>query len=345
VIAIDFDGIRRQVPLPEFLLSLGLELRPQGDTYRCRCPLHNEKHGASLIVYPDGHWYCHGKCARGGDVIDFARALWGLSDVRTTVEKLLAGGPLPTLSSIQPARAQTTQRKWPARNFDRIREIVACGLDSNYLQKASPVQFDPGKNHAEETIDIIFPGDPLLCCGLSEFKFRTRYREDWRGLLSKQQFIVPNPMLENVGLTQAGKWSEHAQSATARRVYLVIEFDFSEFKRDGVTLTEWAPLMHEWTAAGITVADACSALHLHMKSYLPLVMVVSSGGRSLHGWYYVFNREESHLFPIMRHAYSLGADHVTWNRAQFCRMPDGTRVNGKRQALVYLDPGKAVKNG
>jgi hypothetical protein len=152
-------------------------------------------------------------------------------------------------------------------------------------------------------------------------------------------------MLENVGLTHAGKWSEHAQSATARRVYLVIEFDFSEFKRDGVTLTEWASLLSEWRSAGISVADACSALHLHLAEWLPLVLVVSSGGRSLHGWYYVFNHPDSQLFPIMRNAYSLGADHVTWNRAQFCRMPDGTRVNGKRQAVVYLDPGKAVKNG
>lgn len=179
----------------------------------------------------------------------------------------------------------------------------------------------------------------------TEFNFQTRFREVWRGELSELQFIVPNPMIEPVGLTKSGKWSEHAQSSTGRRVYLVIEFDFSQFERDGVTPTIWAPLIEEWKSAGITIADACSALHLHLAEELPLVMVVWSGGRSVHGWYYVFDRtSDEGIWPFMRQAYSIGADHVTWNRAQFVRMPEGRRANGNRRSLIYLNPGKAVKD-
>lgn len=41
----------------------------------------------------------------------------------------------------------------------------------------------------------------------------------------------------------------------------------------------------------------------------------------------------------MRYAVSLGADHATWTRSQFVRLPDGTRDNGHRQAVYYFAPG------
>jgi hypothetical protein len=46
----------------------------------------------------------------------------------------------------------------------------------------------------------------------------------------------------------------------------------------------------------------------------------------------------------MDYAVSLGADHATWLRSQFVRLPDGLRQNGRRQVTYYLDPRKAVKN-
>jgi hypothetical protein len=49
---LDFAAIRQAVPLPAFLESLGFELQQEGETYRCRCPLHNEQHGRSFIIYP-----------------------------------------------------------------------------------------------------------------------------------------------------------------------------------------------------------------------------------------------------------------------------------------------------
>ena len=37
------------------------------------------------------------------------------------------------------------------------------------------------------------------------------------------------------------------------------------------SVSGWAPLIREWRDAGVTVADACAALHLHLATLLPLV--------------------------------------------------------------------------
>jgi hypothetical protein len=112
----------------------------------------------------------------------------------------------------------------------------------------------------------------------------------------------------------------------------------------GKTPSQWAPLVREWRDSRITLADACAALHLHLAALLPLVAVVHSAGKSLHGWYYVFDKIDVELRPFMDYAVSLGADHATWLRSQFVRLPDGLRQNGRRQVTYYLDPRKAVKN-
>jgi hypothetical protein len=345
---LDFDAVRQAVPLPVFLESLGIELQQEGDACRCRCPLHNEQHGASFIVYPDQHWFCHGKCAatypKGGDVIDLASALWDDSDRHVVVERLL-GGEAPTAATARTARQAasrpSSEPKWPARNLEQLDTIVRSGLGLYDLWEESYIRLEDG-NHAEHIIDTVFPGNPLLCIGQQEWRFATKPREDWRGELSRYPLIVPNPMLADSGLTQAGKPSQHTLQATAARVYLPIEFDCRKHTNDGRP-TEFLPLVEAWERDGITSVDACCALHGYLKDRLPLVIGVHTGGIGVHGWYAAFDRDEdTELWPFMRHAYSLGADRVTWTRSQFVRLPDGRRQNGTRQVTYYFDPFKAV---
>jgi hypothetical protein len=233
---------------------------------------------------------------------------------------------------------------WPAPSLDDIRTITASGWSLYDLWESSPLRFDDGESHAEDIIDVLFPDNPLLCVGLTAYQFATRRRSTWRGRLAGCSFITPNPMLQVSGLTLDGKLSEHCKSATAARVYLVIEFDFSEFARDGKTPTEWAPIVREWRAAGLSVLDATAALHRHLSEFLPLVAAVHSGGKSLHGWYPAFNHTDRDLRLFMRAAVRLGADKQLWVRSQFTRMPDGRRENGKPQTLYYLAPEKAVRS-
>jgi hypothetical protein len=348
VISLNFAEVRERVPIVSFLESLGCALQPEGNTYRTKCPIHNERRGKSFIVYPTAHWFCHGKCVsrfpRGGDIIDLASALWSIDRPREVITRLL--GEIPRLDlfayHLLPPSSPPVS-KWPPRDLERIDQIVRNGPHFNDLRDLSPWYFDDSRNHAEEIVDLIFPGDPLLCVGLSAWKFATRRREIWRGRLARFPLMVPNPMLRTSGFTREGKRSEHTLEATAARVYLVVEFDFKTHHQNG-TPTEFLPLIKSWEKDGISALDACSAIIWNLSSAtqgdgLPLCLSVHSGDISLHGWYRAFGLDEQRvLLPFMQRAHSLGADPVTWTRSQFVRLPDGRRQNGALQRALYFNP-------
>jgi hypothetical protein len=203
--------------------------------------------------------------------------------------------------------------KWPSVNQEQREAIIRDGGGLVDLWENSPVRFDDNATHTEALIDALFPGNPLLCCGLSNSKFDTRSREDWRGQLSALQLIVPSPMTARSGLTQDGKQSPHALSITGARWFLVIEQDHGAI-------------------------DEQSAVLLHLASRAPLALAVHSGIKSIHGWFYCLGQPEERLRQVMRYCVSLGADRATWTRSQFVRMPDGLRDNGKRQVVYYFNP-------
>ena len=57
----------------------------------------------------------------------------------------------------------------------------------------------------------------------------------------------------------------------------------------------------------------------------------------MHAWFYVEGQPEDKVYRFFRYAVSLGANHKTWTPCQFVRMPDGTRENGKRQTVFFLN--------
>jgi hypothetical protein len=189
--------------------------------------------------------------------------------------------------------------------------IIAAGGGLADLWELSRVRLDDNDPHTEEIIDRLFPGNPLLCCGESSSSFATRLREQWRGQLASLQLIVPSPMTAVTGTTKDGRESAHTLSNTGPRRFLVCEFDSGS-------------------------EDEQSALLIHLAGYAPMVCAVHSGGKSLHGWYYVAGQNEDKVLRFFRYAVSLGADPATWTRSQFVRMPDGTRDNGRRQTVFFL---------
>jgi hypothetical protein len=214
-------------------------------------------------------------------------------------------------------------RRWPPRNSEKIASIVKKGAGLCDLWEKSPRRFEDNIAHTEEIVSGLFPGDPLLCCGQAQSAFATRPRSQWRECLRDLQFVVPSPMSRELGITQEGKESAHTLANTGPRRFLVVEFDFSS----------------ETSAAlRIDVQDLCAALIFELWRFAPLALVVHSGGKSLHAWFYCLNEREQDLEKFMRYAVSLGADPHTWLRSQFVRMPDGTRSDGKRQTAYFLDP-------
>lgn len=179
----------------------------------------------------------------------------------------------------------------------------------------SPWRLEDNDSHVEEIIDVLFPGDPLLCVGRTEYKFSTKPRSTWRDHLHGMQFIVPNPMSRVSGKTQDGKESEHCLDNTGPRRFLVVEFD-------GPSTDQQARRLR------------------HLGQFAPLVMVVHSGGRSIHGWFFAADQCEETVHKFMRYAVAIGADHATWPRCHFVRMPDGQRDTEHPQRVYYFDPRK-----
>jgi len=127
------------------------------------------------------------------------------------------------------------------------------------LWEASPWRCDEGTD-AEHYLDILFPGNPLLCLGRDMSNFRTAPRVNFRGNAAANSLIVPSPMTSIWGLTKTGQRSMHTLASTGPRRYLVTEFDNATF-------------------------DEQAAIIDHLSEYAPLAMVLSSGGKSLHAWW------------------------------------------------------------
>ena len=147
------------------------------------------------------------------------------------------------------------------------RPLCATTADWQTYGNLSKPRIEDNDAHTEAIIDRLFPGNPLLCCGKSNSDFDTKPREDWRGELAGLQLIVPSPMSAVTGLTKDGKVSKHCSNNTGARRFLICEFDTG-------------------------TADEHAALLIHLAGFAPLVCAVHSGGKSLHGWFYVHGQPE-----------------------------------------------------
>jgi hypothetical protein len=213
----------------------------------------------------------------------------------------------------KPGDGVTQSRGWPSVDHNRRGEIIANGDNFDALCELSPLQLEDGVTYTEAIIDSLYPGNPLLCVAKSIKRSQTKLKSEWCGALSKMQFIVPSPMTARTGKTQDGKASARALDNAGPRRFLVIEQDSGTY-------------------------DEQAAVLLHLAKEAPLALVVFSGNRSLHGWFYCAGQPEEKLHQFMMKAVSLGADRATWTRSQLVRIPDGTRDNGQRQTVYYFNP-------
>ena len=226
----------------------------------------------------------------------------------------------------------STTDAWLDPNFELIEAVAHTGNGLADLWEASPVRLDSNAPRTDEIIAILFPRNPLLCCGWNRHRFDTRPRNRWYKL-HDLQFIVPNPMTALVGLTKTGKLSAHALSNTGRRRFLIVEFDF-----DPSNSAEEARLLARLGTEGRDIRDLCAALLLHLAEKAPLALAVYSGGKSLHGWFYCAGIAEEKVVRFFHYAVLLGGDRANWNTSQFARMPDGLRDNRRRQAVYFFNP-------
>jgi hypothetical protein len=237
-------------------------------------------------------------------------------------------------------------RDWPAADLDLIRSITLGkpGARLEELLERSPVRLpdmpDIQPGTTDNIIHGLYPGeDLLLCLGVNNYSTET-YRLSRTRDLHRFRLLVPSPMSKPIGITQDGRESGRCLDNTGPRRYLVTEFDFKEFD-DQERPTKYAPLIADWRSAGMTVQDACAAIILEMLPSGPLSMVVYSGGKSLHAWWWCLGESEepgTKLHRFMCGAAKRGSDTATFTRSQFVRMPGAIRINnGVKQSVHYLD--------
>jgi hypothetical protein len=222
--------------------------------------------------------------------------------------------------------------RWLGRDFELIESVTHTANGLVDLWEASPVRLDSNKPKTDQLIDVLFPSNPLLCCGWTRHCFDTRIRTHWYKL-HDLQLIVPNPMTAPRGLTQRRQSSAHALTNTGTRRFLIVEFDF-----DAKNSAEEARLLARLGVDRRDERDLCAALLLHLAERAPLALAVYSGGKSLHGWFYCAGVSEEKVSRFFSYAISLGADPANWTRSQFTRMPDGMRDNGNRQTVYFFNP-------
>lgn len=234
------------------------------------------------------------------------------NEIETAVQKVFATTELIISKNYGPGPG-----KWPKVNREQIEAIAAHGVCVADLWEESPVRFDDDQPRAAVVLPIMFPGDPLLCVG-SKSDFFTDPLSSFIERAHNLEQIVPSPMKAKFGRTQAGHLSQHSLEATGPRRFVVVEGD----KIDGEPIPK----------------DTQAAVLHHLAERAPLALVVDSGGKSLHGWFFCQGADADKLKRFFAYAVSLGADEGLWTRSQFARMPDGTRNNGKRQSIIYFNP-------
>lgn len=216
-----------------------------------------------------------------------------------------------------------SRQKWSSVNsLERLRIISENPMTEPQLSSYSPVGIDEDQPSMKWFLQQLFPPDCLLCVGVSCRGFWTSSMQRLiDSNLGGTELIVPSPMTAIHGLTKKEKRSMHTLANTGPRRYLVTEFDSG-------------------------TPDEQSAIIWHLRKYAPLVMVLRSGGKSLHGWWACVGVDEAKLLEFFRYAVSLGADPATWTRSQFVRIPQGWRADKQAlQQVLYFNPSKLPVDG
>jgi hypothetical protein len=116
---------------------------------------------------------------------------------------------------------------------------------------------------------------------------------------SCQAVIVPSPMSALRGKTKSyGKLSAHTLDNTGPRRFQVIEFD--PVRWENLSDKQRAVFRSESNYNKVK-QDEQAALLFHLGRFVPLTLVVFSGSRSLHGWFYC---EGTGIISILRRRFS-----------------------------------------
>lgn len=215
---------------------------------------------------------------------------------------------------------------------DDLRSLITTGHTQAQLIASSPTP-EPWSGSVDNYLDYLFPNNPLICIAASRTQFITLTRETFRGKVDDAQFIVPNAMTSARGRNLLGRLSRRCNDNTGPRRYAVVEWDFSAQQLENICGKDLVR----------TSQDACAALTGHLSMQTPLVMVVDTGGKSLHSWFNVQHHSAEEIKNFYSEAVRLWADPQMQVPCQLVRLPMGMRETGKLQKVIYFNQSNLVR--
>jgi hypothetical protein len=203
----------------------------------------------------------------------------------------------------------STGRQWE-RPSDRVKinrnliaEFASKGDIGKLQGKSGPIPSD-----TESILKDLYGGDELLHLAPDIYRGDVKSQSEWLSDgIDEMQFICPANFKDRKG----GRLAENVDY----RKYVVFETD---------------DLPKDW--------DGQAGLLEHLGQFMPLRMVVWSGGKSLHGWFSIETRLKDRVQKFYDLAVQLGGDKAVLRPAQLVRVPNGIRQeNGKVQKTIYYD--------
>lgn len=228
------------------------------------------------------------------------------------------------LSRAQPMKLSTEgYEQFPGRDqrlCDHVDDLSL--IEAADYWEESPVFLGRPEPQAESIIRALFRPNETCCLVRRSLHEAALHPVDQLPCdVHQHSFIVPNPMKPEGGTTDDGKPSWRSKNGVTHRRYVVADFDQDDPK-----------------------------LHLRRIDFLrkmaPLVMVVWSGGKGWHGWFYVEHKPASAVRQFIELVCKLGGDKAAWQPHQVFRLPDGWRYanpdkpgsRSGRQFCIYLNP-------
>lgn len=112
----DVEALKRGHPLVAYIAASGLALSRAGrETFRARCPFHEDQEPSLFVDGRDQHYHCFG-CGVHGDVIDFVMRREGVGFAEACA-RLADVPPLPEMAPPNSGRSQRDHR-WDRLSLD-----------------------------------------------------------------------------------------------------------------------------------------------------------------------------------------------------------------------------------
>jgi len=183
-----YEEINTRISLPEYMEHCGVDVKQNGDGFKCLCFKHADTEPSMSIKQVEGKWqfYCHGAgCNIRGDVIDFHKQYYDVVDI-DAIKALseYAGIPIPD------------KRPGTGRSVSTGRKIVQEYLVENLKHDENAMNRLKGRGVTPETAEKW--GIGITGTNMYDY-FKKVFEKDFKGSDDLLLFMV------KVGIARKGK--------------------------------------------------------------------------------------------------------------------------------------------